>query len=238
MKLVTTMTTLGDMTALKAFLDQYAVPKYFHSTVLDETTNPRTLTCYTDSTQNAGMILKAYSSNANGYIVFFNGSESIDFNLSSAAHPAKASLSTDNAVVLFPGSSTALYYSAPIVIAKNDNDQTCLMGGFYRSSSAYYAGGISRSSNSSGFSQLFFGIVTPDAPSSRWLISGNYSIIVSNRSDGKVLGVAYPTLDGIPKNVWVVTSGSFYNVEEPFLYNIDGESYVGVAGNTFIIKST
>lgn len=140
---------------------------------------------------------------------------------------------TDTAIVLAPLSSRGyIAYPFPIVICKTQKGYTCVFHPTYNSSSSSESAGYSQS-NSYSMTRCY--IIDNEGTLTNWdtyLYQNNgniYNVLTTAHIPGRV---------DVVKDVYYATNRPFYQMAQPFMLDIGGESYASFAYNTILIKTT
>lgn len=142
---------------------------------------------------------------------------------------------TDNAIVLIPvnyGYTYTACWTTPIVISKTKNGRTGFFFGWCLEPTSGYA---TAPFTSQAAKMTAYKCYTIDD-------SGNKETVMrymaqTNNDDNRISTAQIPCKTDILKDVFYVTDRAYYNVDTPFLLDIDGTTYATFAYNTVLIKS-
>lgn len=203
--------SFGNMTTLKGYIDDCAVPTYFtRSEVVDST-----LKCYVG--ENVAVEITSatfktyYNSGTSSCTVTYSSFNSICI--------------TDNAIVL-----RSTNYAPSLVICKNDSDDTVVL--YFASFNNALVNQSSVSSFNSNITIYRLFVITCLRS---MLIKGT----VVQRGDAytELYCDSIFNADGVVKNVWLSFYTPFPSQNTPFRYTINTVGYVGTGCNDFVIKS-
>lgn len=141
---------------------------------------------------------------------------------------------TDTAIVLMPfNASGDIAHSFPIVICKTQKGYTCVFHPMHNGNSSWpeYQG----YSQSNNYSMTCCYIIDNEGILTDW----NTYLYQNNGNIWNVLTTApIPGRVDVAKNVYYATNRPFYQTAQPFMLDIDGESYASFAYNTILVKTT
>ena len=205
--------SFGNMTELKGYIDSYAVPTYFTSSEVVDST----LKCYVGE----NVAVEITSTTVKTY-----------YNSGASSHTVTTSMQpnsicvTDNAIVLYNSN-----YAPSIVICKNDSDDTVVLYFASYGNILQNQSGVSSFNSSVTIYRLF--VITC---LKSMLIKGT----VVQRGDAytELDCDSIFNADGVIKNVWLSFYTPFPSHITPFRYTINSSGYVGTGYNDFVIKST
>lgn len=205
--------TFGDMTTLKGYIDSDAVPTYFASSEIVDST----LKCYVGE---------------NVAVEITNTTVKTYYDSGQSSHTVTSSVQlnsicvTDNSIILYSSN-----YAPSVVICKNDSDDTVVL--YFASYNNFLQNQSDISSfNSSVTIRRLFIITCMKS----MLIKG--SGVQRGDAYTELDCDSIFNADGIVKNVWLSFYTPFPSHITPFRYTIDSVGYVGTGYNDFVIKST
>lgn len=238
MQLINTGIRLGDSTKLTEFvalLNEVAVPKYFsrvelEDNVTDSGYNCGLVKCYVDD--QLFMEFREYKTPVVGKVRIVLPNTEFVASASNVVGFGHGVLLTDNAIVFFPSSmySDEITFITPIVVCKTTDDKTMCI---------YTTNGTSIISLSNSYGASGYLVQHVAGVPSSWDNSYNWYQGARTNNDGVTTAAAMPTVTGYAaKDVYQAVYRSPYNINYPFLFTQNGESYCGVAYNNYIIKTT
>lgn len=241
MQLINTGIRLGDSTKLAEFvalLNEVAVPKYFsrvelEDNVTDSGYNCGLVKCYVDDLLFMEFIEYKATVVGKVRIVLPNTEFVMGMNNTNCSWLGHGVLLTDNAIVFFPSSlySDMIIPSTPFVVCKTTDDKTMCI--------CTTANGTNIASLTNSYSANGYLVQHVAGVPSSWDNSYNWYQGARTNNDGVTTAVSMPTVTGyVAKDVYQAVYRSPYNIEYPFLFTQNGESYCGVAYNNYIIKTT
>lgn len=142
----------------------------------------------------------------------------------------------DTAIVLFGNNDTTYasygYYSRPLIICKSKNGGVCVISPVSVSGGAYVEYPQFSTEENRVRTQMV--MINSDGVKSSWRngwTQNNNSINVLNTA-------TFWTWDDVAKDVYFCTDRPFAQKDGPFMLEINGESFMSVAYNSIIIKTT
>lgn len=239
MQMINTGIRLGDSTKLAEFvalLNETAVPKYFSRVELEDNATDSGYNCglvkfYVDDTLFMEFI--EYKSTVVGkFKIVLPNAESIWILASNTGWVGHGVLFTDNAIVFFPSGlyGDTIAATQPIIVCKTTDGKTMCMysatgGQLQNMSNSYSANGY--------LVQHVAGVPSSCENAYNWFTGSR------TNNDGVTTAASMPTVTGhVADGVYQSVYRSPYNIDYPFLYTQNGESYCGVAYNNYVIKTT
>ena len=239
----TKMNTADSSSALEDFvslMNTHAVPKYFSRVELedglsDSNGNYALIKFYVNDT--LAMEFTERKATVTGAVRFVLENVDETIRVTAGVNMGCGTLITDNAIVFYPAASfnqTTVTYAFPLIICKTTTDQTMAISFIDPQNLAFTARTQGLVSTAyAGLTQHVFGerrILQDRCP---WPSGPDKNV------DDIVVATSIPTNHGfVAKDVYHTLNRSGYTIDYPFLFTQNGESYCGIAYNTYVIKTT
>lgn len=240
----TKMNTADSSSALEDFvslMNTHAVPKYFSRVELEDGLS--------DSNGNYALIkfyvndalamefTESRKTNTASAVRFVLENTDETIRVTTGMNMGCGTLITDNAIVFYPSAifnATTVAYAVPLILCKTTTDQTMAISFYDPQNSCFSARTQGKTwSDVAYLYQHVFGerrILQDRCP---WPSGPDKNV------DDIVVATSIPTNHGfVAKDVYHTLNRSGYTIDYPFLFTQNGESYCGIAYNTYVIKTT
>lgn len=239
----TRMNEMDSSSALEDFvslMNTHAVPKYFSRVELedglsDASGNYALIKFYADDA--LAMEFTERKTNTSGAVRFVLENVDETIRVLNGSNMGCGTLITDNAIVFYPATSfytTTVAYALPLIICKTTTDQTMAISFSNATELAIIA-------RSQGLSMPSDACLTQHVFGARRILQDRcpWPAGPAKNVDDIVVATSLPTNHGfVAKDVYHTLNRSGHTIDYPFLFTQNGESYCGIAYNTYVIKTT